>query len=104
MRDVAFSCDDNGARFLCVTVWSLLEHYKGSEPLRINVFEGWGGHSPQSKLELESVVGEWNKRHDVHSPTPTHYSDLNEIIRQSLTIYARVDAPKFSSSPSGPLS
>ena len=76
MRDVAFSCDDNGAKFLCVTVWSLLEHYNGSEPLRINVFEGWGGHSPQSKLELESVVGEWNKRHDVHSPTPTHYSNF----------------------------
>ena len=25
MRDVAFSCDDNGAKFLRVTVWSLLK-------------------------------------------------------------------------------
>lgn len=56
MKDVAFSCDDNGAKFLCVTVWSLLKHYKGKEPLRINVFEGFGGHSPESKAKLKSVV------------------------------------------------
>ena len=66
MRDVAFSCDDNGARFLCVTVWSLLEHYRGSEPLRINVFEGWGGHSPQSKAALQAVIDGFNaKRKEV---------------------------------------
>ena len=61
MRDVAFSCDDNGAKFLCVTVWSMLEHYRGSEPLRINVFEGWGGHSPENKSKLESIVDSFNK-------------------------------------------
>ena len=60
MRDVAFSCDDNGAKFLRVAVWSLLKHYKGDEPLRINVFEGFGGHSAESKSELEALVGEWN--------------------------------------------
>lgn len=56
MRDVAFSCDDNGAKFLRVTVWSLLRHYKGAEPLRINVFEGFGGHSAENKAKLKSVV------------------------------------------------
>ena len=56
MRDVCFSCDDNGAKFLRVTVWSLLRHYKGHEPLRINVFEGFGGHSAESKAKLKEVV------------------------------------------------
>ena len=56
MRDVAFSCDDNGAKFLRVTVWSLLKHYKGDEPLRINVFEGFGGHSAESKAKLKAIV------------------------------------------------
>ena len=56
MRDVAFSCDDNGAKFLRVTVWSLLKHYKGDEPLRINVFEGFGGHTEESKSKLKSIV------------------------------------------------
>ena len=56
MKDVAFSCDDNGAKFLRVTVWSLLKHYKGAEPIRINVFEGFGGHSEESKSKLKSVV------------------------------------------------
>ena len=56
MRDVAFSCDDNGARFLRVAVWSLLEKYRGAEPIRVNVFEGFGGHSPESKRLLAEVV------------------------------------------------
>ena len=56
MRDVAFSCDDNGAKFLRVTVWSLLKHYGGEEPIRINVFEGFGGHSPENKARLQTVV------------------------------------------------
>ena len=53
MRDICFSCDDNGAKFLRVTVWSRLKHYAGSEPLRINVFEGFGGHSADSKNKLQ---------------------------------------------------
>ena len=57
MRDVAFSCDDNGAPFLEVTAWSLLSRYKGNEPIRINVFEGWGGHSPAHKAALAEIVG-----------------------------------------------
>ena len=61
MRDVAFSCDDNGAKFLRVTVWSLLKHYKGEEPIRINVFEGFGGHSAESKAKLQSVIDEFNE-------------------------------------------
>ena len=56
MRDVAFSCDDRGARFLEVAVWSLLDRYRGAEPLRINVFEGWGGHSKESKGRLAEIV------------------------------------------------
>ena len=61
MKDVAFSCDDNGAKFLRVTVWSLLKHYKGAEPIRINVFEGFGGHSEESKSKLKSVVEGFNE-------------------------------------------
>ena len=74
MRDVAFSCDDNGARFLRVTVWSLLKHYRGSEPIRINVFEGFGGHSAESKSKLEVVVEEWNQKRNFHCmPTTSDY-------------------------------
>ena len=61
MRDVAFSCDDNGAKFLRVTVWSLLKHYRGEEPLRINVFEGFGGHSAENKAKLAEVVESFNE-------------------------------------------
>ena len=57
MRDVAFSCDDRGVPFLKVAVWSLLSRYKGAEPMRVNVFEGWGGHSAAHKAELEKIVG-----------------------------------------------
>lgn len=62
MRDVAFSCDDNGARFLRVTVWSLLSHYRGTEPIRINVFEGFGGHSPENKAKLQAIVDAFNAK------------------------------------------
>ena len=61
MRDVCFSCDDNGAKFLRVTVWSLLKHYKGDEPIRVNVFEGFGGHSAENKEKLQSIVDEFNE-------------------------------------------
>ena len=74
MKDVAFSCDDTGAKFLRVTVWSLLKHYKGDEPLRINVLEGFGGHSTESKSKLEALVGEWNKKKNFHcTTTPSNY-------------------------------
>ncbi|MBQ6327476.1 MAG: hypothetical protein IJI35_00545 [Kiritimatiellae bacterium] len=56
MRDVVFSCDDRGAKFLRVTVWSLLSHYHGSAPVRINVLEGFGGHSDENKRLLAEVV------------------------------------------------
>jgi len=68
MRDVAFSCDDNGAKFLRVTVGSLLSHYRGAEPLRINVFEGFGGHSAAHKAELQAIIDRFNVDH--HSPPP----------------------------------
>ena len=78
MRDVAFSCDDNGARFLRVTVWSLLNHYRGDEPLRINVFEGFGGHSAENKAKLKSIVerfGATLRYHDVEKAIKP-YADL----------------------------
>jgi len=56
MRDVAFSCDDCGAPFLRVAVWSLLKHVRGDEPLRINVLVGYGGHSDANRRALQSVV------------------------------------------------
>ena len=55
VRDVVFSCDDRGAKFLRVTVWSLLERYRGAEPIRVNVLEGFGGHSEESKRLLAEV-------------------------------------------------
>ena len=61
MRDVAFSCDDGGADFLRVAAWSLLEHYAGEEPIRINVFEGFGGHSAAHKDALAEVVSRFPK-------------------------------------------
>ena len=62
IRDIAFSCDDNGAKFLCVTVWSLLNSYRGDAPLRINVFEGFGGHSSASKAKLQEIVDAFNAK------------------------------------------
>ena len=79
MRDVVFSCDDNGARFLRVTVWSLLKHYKGTEPIRINVLEGFGGHSAESKSKLEALVEEWSKKRKFHCPTSTSDFDFFSI-------------------------
>ena len=80
VRDIAFSCDDNGAKFLCVTVWSLLNSYRGDAPLRINVFEGFGGHSPASKAKLQAIVDSFNgpyslRYHNVE-PFLAPYKDL----------------------------
>ena len=75
-RDIAFSCDDNGAKFLRVTVWSLLKHYRGGEPLRINVFEGFGGHSAESKSKMEALVEEWNQKRNLHCTTTTSDYDF----------------------------
>lgn len=74
MRDVAFSCDDNGAKFLCVTVWSLLDRYRGSEPIRINVFEGFGGHSDGNKAKLAEVVAKFPN-------ASVRYVNVEEAIR-----------------------
>ena len=59
-REVAFSCNDAGTRYLEVAVYSLLEHYKGEIPLRVNVFEGWGGHSERSKAKLKAITDSFN--------------------------------------------
>ena len=80
MRDVAFSCDDNGAKFLRVTVWSLLKHYRGDEPLRINVFEGFGGHSAESKAKLEAVIRAENGKRGLQCFS-VRYHNVDEVIR-----------------------
>ena len=59
MRDVAFTCDDNGAKFLRVSVYSLLSHYRGSEPIRINILEGYGGHSAENRRALEDLIAKF---------------------------------------------
>ena len=79
MKDVAFSCDDNGAKFLRVTVWSLLKHYRGDEPIRINVFEGFGGHSAESKSKLEALVREENRKRKLQCTTTTTDYDFFSV-------------------------
>ncbi len=78
IRDIAFSCDENGAKFLRVTVWSLLNSYRGEAPLRINVFEGFGGHSPESKAKLQAIVDSFNAKIRYHNVEPflEPYRDL----------------------------
>ena len=102
MKDVAFSCDDNGAKFLRVTVWSLLRHYRGSEPLRINVFEGFGGHSLENKAKLQEIVDGFNlsKREEVERrdgqrnenilcpPPPIFYSLRYHDVEPAIAPYA----------------
>ena len=79
MRDVAFSCDDGGCGFLLVAVWSLLDRYAGAEPIRVNVFEGFGGHSAAHKEALAEVVSRFPKAtlryHDVE-PYLAPYPDI----------------------------
>ena len=91
MRDVAFSCDDNGAEFLRVTVWSLLKHYGGKEPIRINVFEGFGGHSAESKRKLQAIIDEFNelRRKEVEKRGgPTFYSLRYHNVEKAIEPYA----------------
>ena len=89
MRDVAFSCDDNGAKFLRVTVWSLLKHYKGTEPIRINVFEGFGGHSAENKAKLKSIVEQWNNLHSTTSTLDFDFFSVRYInVEKAIEPYA----------------
>ena len=79
LRDVVFSCDDGGARFLRVSVWSLLDHYHGQEPIRINVLEGFGGHSAESKRLLAETVARFPRasvRYIDAEPAVAPYADL----------------------------
>ena len=83
MKDVAFSCDDRGAKFLRVTVWSLLRHYRGDEPLRINVFEGLGGHSVESKAKLQAVVDAFRRPQPGAAPVDAvvRYVNVDQAIK-----------------------
>jgi len=79
MRDVAFSCDDNGVRFLKVSAWSLLSHYKGGEPIRVNVFDGFGGHSEAHRNEMRELVARFPNatlRYVNAEPAVEPYRDL----------------------------
>jgi len=79
MRDVAFSCDDNGVRFLKVAVGSLLSHYRGAEPIRVNVFDGFGGHSEAHRAEMRELVARFPNatlRHVNAEPAVEPYRDL----------------------------
>jgi len=78
-RDVAFSCDDNGVRFLKVSVWSLLAHYRGREPIRVNVFDGFGGHSAAHRHEMRELVARFpdaTLRYVSAEPAVEPYRDL----------------------------
>ena len=99
MRDVAFSCDDGGSDFLRVAVWSLLEHYAGDEPIRVNVFEGFGGHSAAHKAALAEVVSRFPKAtlryHDVE-PYLEPYPDIvkgRENSRWNIFTWTPIFAP-----------
>lgn len=83
MRDVAFSCDDGGVPYLKTAVWSLLSRYAGKDPLRVNVFEGWGGHSAAHKAELAELVGRF-------AGATLRYVD----VEQPLKPYADAIAPR----------
>ncbi len=107
MRDVAFSCDDGGADFLRTAVWSLLEHYAGEEPLRVNVFEGFGGHSAAHKAALAEVVGRFPKAslryHDVE-PFLKPYPDIvkgRENSRWNVFTWTPVFTPQIISDSEG---
>ena len=81
MRDVCFSCDDNGAKFLRVTVWSLLNRYRGDEPLRINVFEGFGGHSVENTAKLAEVVESFGRTNAATGMSPPRLADGGEAVQ-----------------------
>ena len=107
MRDVAFSCDDNGAKFLRVTVWSLLKHYRGDEPLRINVFEGFGGHSAANKGLLAEVVAKFpnaSVRYVDVGPAVRPYADLvmnREKSRWNVFTWTPIFTPMLLSDATG---
>ena len=107
MRDVAFSCDDGGSDFLRVAVWSLLEHYVGEEPIRVNVFEGFGGHSAAHKAALAEVVARFPKAtlryHDVE-PYLEPYPDIvkgRENSRWNIFTWTPILTPQILSDAEG---
>ena len=107
MRDVAFSCDDGGSDFLRVAVWSLLEHYAGEEPIRVNVFEGFGGHSPAHRAALAEVVARFPKAtlryHDVE-PYLKPYPDIvrgRENSRWNIFTWTPILTPQILSDAEG---
>lgn len=70
IHDVVYSCDDNGARFLAVSLYSLLHHYRGTDPLRVNILEAYGGLSAASKSTLRSIIDSANPHSSSRIPHP----------------------------------
>lgn len=107
MRDVAFSCDDNGAKFLRVTVWSLLSHYHGSEPIRINVLDGFGGHSAENCEKLRELVAKFSNasvRHINVEGAVEPYKDLimnREHSRWNIFTWTPIFAPQLIADSTG---
>ena len=116
MREVAFSCDNNGTRFLNVAVWSLLKHYGESarakapkaelEPVRINVFEGYGGHSKEAKAKLKAICDEFGAALRYHNVEPflAPYADLilnREKSRWNVFTWTPIFTPQILSDAKG---
>ena len=89
MKDVAFSCDDNGARFLLVSVWSLLEHYRGREPIRVNVLTGFGGHSEKNRRALAELVAR-------HSNATLRYIDVEQAVAPYADLIMNRDGSRWN--------
>jgi len=59
MRDVILSSNDEGTGYLLVAACSLLKNYRGDEPLRINVLDGFGGLKEENRERIRSLVGSY---------------------------------------------
>jgi len=89
VRDVCFSCDDNGAKFLRVTVWSLLANYRGAGPIRINVFVGFGGHSEENRRRLAEVVAKFPK-------ASVRYVDVEPAVKPHADVIMNRDRSRWN--------
>ena len=107
IRDVAFSCNDAGTPYLEVAVHSLLAHYRSEVPLRINVFEGWGGHSEASKARLRKIVeGKFQLRYHNVERYVEPYADLilnREKSRWNVFTWTPIFTPQILADAEGPV-
>jgi len=59
MRDVVLSSNDAGVDYLLVTAYSLLSKYRGTEPIRINVLDGYGGLKEANRTRIRELVAQY---------------------------------------------